>query len=146
MHCQLKYLFDKTLLQKGTAADPIQTDWWGAALESTLQLMASLTSESGARTRCVFAACDPAFKWLQTEWPCSGSWRWWMLLFCRCMAEGACSIPLELDMREKSKATCTTAQEHTPSLMVLCIRVIFMRIGILFSSKWLHSVLKLDDA
>lgn len=47
----------------------------------------------------------------------------------RCMVEGPCSIPLEHNMKENSKTTCTTAQEHTPSQMVLCVKVTFIITG-----------------
>lgn len=45
------------------------------------------------------------------------------------MVEGPCSIPLEHNMKENSKTTCTTAQEHTPSRMVLCVKVTFIITG-----------------
>lgn len=32
-------------------------------------------------------------------------------------------------MKENSKTTCTTAQEHTPSQMVLCVKVTFIITG-----------------
>lgn len=47
----------------------------------------------------------------------------------RCMVEGPCSILLEHNMKENSKTTCTTAQEHTPSQMVLCVKVTFIITG-----------------
>lgn len=47
----------------------------------------------------------------------------------RCMAEGLSSIPLEHYMKENSKTTCTTAQEHTLSQTALLTKVTFTRTG-----------------
>lgn len=49
--------------------------------------------------------------------------------FHRCMAEGPCSIPLGLFIKENSKTACTTAWEYTPSRTAVPTKVNFTRTG-----------------
>lgn len=67
---------------------------------------------------CVCVLHDVSFLWLLT---CS-------LALChlhRCMAQGPCSILLELFTQGSSKTTCTTAREHTLSPMGVLTKVTF---------------------